>query len=122
MNKFGKLAFALLTLHIILFSGGCLNEDKGFDYTLLRVSQDRVSIEDLEPNLRQAVLTGEEIMKDKSLGENELSCESCHPNPELNSDWAVLFPRRWASTRNPKHRVITCLLNVAWRGKDYLGR
>ena len=46
-------------------------------------------------------------MKDENLGENGISCAKCHPNTELNKVWAALFPRRWASTMNPEHRIIT---------------
>lgn len=96
----------LFVIILAILSAGCLNE-VGAPKGLTTLPHERTPIADLEPNLRMEVIKGMAIMNDRNLGRNNISCGSCHPNPELNSVWPSLFPRRWASTINPTHRVIT---------------
>jgi cytochrome c len=105
----GKItnSFSIFLILLILFFMGCLGEKVIFDYEFSKTPHNRIQIEELEPNLRESVQKGQIVMKDENLGQNGLSCASCHPNPELNKIWASLFPRRWASTMNPNHRIIT---------------
>ncbi len=97
----------ILLLFLIILSLGCVDGKIELNYPLSKTPHERTPIDALDPFLRAAVLRGEAVMKDENLGTNGLSCASCHPNPELNKVWAALFPRRWASTMNPEHRVIT---------------
>ncbi len=101
------LGIGLLVLFFSFLTLGCLEESVELNIEVSRTPHERTPIDELEPHLKLAVSKGERIMKDASLGNNGLSCDSCHPNPEINSDWAQIFPRRWASTRNPEHRIIT---------------
>jgi thiosulfate dehydrogenase len=97
----------IFIVFLIFISCGCLERDVNLDHTPSKILHERASIDRLEPHLKEAVLKGREVMEDENLGTNGLSCASCHPNPNLNKVWANLFPRRWASTMNPNHRIIT---------------
>ncbi len=79
------------------------------------------SLEDLEPHLAEAVLRGERLMEDPSLGTKGLSCVSCHPNPDLNREWVSEFPRRWSTTRRPTPRIITLAQHNAGAVVDIMG-
>ncbi len=103
----GKKAVVSFLLIAALLCAGCLDGKVDPDYKVSNVAHERTPLGDLEPHLREAVIQGKTVMEDEGLGENGLSCASCHPNPELNRVWPALFPRRWASTMNPEHRVIS---------------
>jgi cytochrome c len=96
-----------LLLILTILSLGCLGEKVELKYSLTKVNHERTPINDLEPNLRDAVLIGQKVMMDRDFGENGLSCASCHPNPELNGIWPTLFPRKWSTPKNLDPKVIT---------------
>jgi cytochrome c len=96
-----------LLLILTLLSLGCLGGEDGNDYYRTKVPHEVTPINHLEPNLREAVLLGKEVMEDKDFGKNGLACASCHPNPELNRIWPTLFPRKWSTPRNLDPKVIT---------------
>jgi cytochrome c len=96
-----------LLLILTTISLGCLGGVADLEYSLTKVPHEGTPINDLEPNLREAVLIGQRVMEDKEFGENELSCASCHPNPELNRIWPTLFPRKWSTPKNLDPKIIT---------------
>lgn len=97
----------IVLLFLLILTIGCASIDPASDDPYSKIPRARTPMEDLEPNLRSAVLKGKSLMDDPGLGTNGLSCASCHPNPELNSKWASIFPRRWSTPKNPQPRVIT---------------